>query len=115
MSPGNDAHVQDPGSPTLDHLVVAAPLISLGSPSHDHRFQDGLDARHAVERRRQGIADPVLSVTHPPPPPLAEEAVQGLCQTLGASLRLPSLALSTQSLCLACRVRGSCTSSPREA
>jgi hypothetical protein len=39
-----------------------------------------LDARHAVERRGYGVADPVVSVTHPPPPPLAEEAVQGLCR-----------------------------------
>ncbi len=49
----NDAHVQDPGGPTLDHLDVAAPLVSRGSSSNDHRFQDGLDARHAVERRGQ--------------------------------------------------------------
>ncbi len=46
-----------------------------------------------------------MSVTHPPPSPLAEEAVQGLCREgnagrLPAALRLPSLALSTQSLCL---------------
>jgi hypothetical protein len=62
---------------------VAAPLVSRGSPSQDHRFQDGLDARHAVERRGQGSADPVVSVTHPPPSPLnaAEEAVQGWSTT----------------------------------
>ena len=55
----NDAHVQDPGGPTLDHLDVSTPLVSRGSPSRD---QDGLDARHAVERRGQGVADPVVHV-----------------------------------------------------
>jgi hypothetical protein len=49
------------------HLDVAAPLVSRGSLSHDRRFQDGLDARRAVERRGSGIADkmnfyPSLSV-----------------------------------------------------
>jgi hypothetical protein len=73
-------------------LDVTAPLVSQGSPSHeDHRLQDGLDARHAVERRGQGIADPVPDTTvptHPSPSPLAEEAVQGLCRE-GNAGRVP--------------------------
>ncbi len=56
-----DAHVQDPGGPTLDHLDVATPLVSRGSPS--------VTIGSRTERRGQGVADPVVSATHPPPPP----------------------------------------------
>jgi hypothetical protein len=44
-------------------------------------------------RRGQGGADPVVSVTHPPPPPLAEEAVHGLCREGNAGC-VPAVALA---------------------
>ncbi len=68
----------EPGQMMPTSRIQEVPLLialmpprrwSRGSPS-----QDGLDARHAVERRGQGIADPVVSATHPPPSPLAELA-----------------------------------------
>jgi hypothetical protein len=117
VSPAHAVHILDPGGPTLDHIGVAAPLVSRGSPSHNHRaawtsrrvaarrgrrvrhFQRTCcsgkrwwDTRHAGAKR-PGHSGPSCGVTHPPLSPLAEEACRGstATETLGdASLRSPA-------------------------